>query len=73
MDGGIAWRLARSILGDDVVMTGPTVFNSQSCIFKSNDGCEYYNDGLSQDKEYLIYGGYRVKLGRGDQTADMSW
>ena len=73
MDGRIAWRFARSVLGDDVVMTGPTVFNSQSRIFKSDDGCEYYDDSLLQDEEYLICGGYCVKLGRGDQTADMSW
>src|ERR1700677_2239708 len=33
-------------------LTGSTVFNSQSCIFKSDDGHEYYDNGLSQDEEY---------------------
>jgi len=74
MRGGILWRLARDTLPDEVVMAGPSPFNSKSQILESSDGLVSYDDHLSEVEEYLVCGGYHVKvLAHGDEKADMSW
>lgn len=60
MQGGIAWRLARDLLRDDVVMAGPSPFNRQSWVVGMDGTYEFYDDALSEDEEYILCGGHHV-------------
>jgi hypothetical protein len=73
MQGGIAWRLARDVLDDSVVMVGPTPLNIRSKILKTSDGHQFYDDSFLEAEEFLICGGHRVKVDQCETTADMSW
>ena len=61
MQGGIAWRLARDVLGDNVVMAGPRPFNCQSWVVNVDGTGRFYDDVLSEDEEYILCGGHDVK------------
>jgi hypothetical protein len=70
MQGGIAWRLARETLKDDVVMAGPAPFNSQSWVL-GMEAYKYYDDILSEDDEFILCGGHHVQAGR--ETTVLYW
>ena len=61
MQGGIAWRLARDVLGNDVVMAGPSPLNCQSWMVRLDGSSRFYDDVLSEDEEYILCGGHDVK------------
>jgi hypothetical protein len=75
MRGGILWRLAREILGDDVVTAGPTSPSPHhdSFVLITEDGQHFYDDNMLEIEDFLVCGVYRVATGRGKQTTDKSW
>ena len=61
----------REVLRNVVVVAGPNPRNSQSKVLKIDGSCEYYNDTLSEDEEYILCGGHHSKVER--KTTVLYW
>lgn len=59
MAGGLLWRLALEVVGEEQVLFGPT-YTTQTQILVTLDGIDFVDDVLTPDQMDIICGNYRV-------------